>query len=94
MLIPCLRNLLNPQLPSIYFRPESLQFFGQDFPLFEQKINDLNNSQFIASNHLNSSFLVNVKYEKLEVLSKSVKCNLRASFASNLYTDVIYPCNC
>jgi hypothetical protein len=92
--IPYLQNLLNPQIPLIYFRPESHQFFGQDFPLFEQKINDLNNSQFIASNHLNSSFLVNVKYEKLEVLSKSVKCNLRASYASNLYRDVIYPCNC
>jgi len=92
--IPYLHNLLTPQIPLIYFRPESHQFFGQDFPLFEQKINDLNNSQFIASNHLNSSFLVNAKYEKLEVLSKSVKCNLRASFASNLYKDVIYPCNC
>ena len=92
--IPYLQNLLNPQIPFIYFRPESHQFFGQDYPLFEQKIIDLHNVQFIARNHLNSSFLVNVKYDKLEILSEPGRCNSRAARASNLIIDVIYPCNC
>jgi hypothetical protein len=49
------------------------------------------NSNLIADNENNSSFVVNVRYESLEILDNPVPCVMNANFASNWYENVIYP---
>ena len=49
------------------------------------------NANLIADNENNSSFVVNVRYESLEILDNPVPCIMNAYYASNWYENVIYP---
>ena len=89
--IPNLKGLIEPHLNEIYFRQAYQAFFGLDFPLFQQAITNSLGSNIIASNHNNSSFVVNLKYEKIEILKKPIKCGLNAHFAGQWYGRVEYP---
>jgi hypothetical protein len=92
--IQLLQNTLAPQLNQIYFRQESINYFGPHFPIFQEKINKMFDANVIADNHNDLSFLLNVKYEKLEILKNPVLCQINASYAGNWYQNVQYPCNC
>lgn len=89
-----LRQIINLELNQIYFSEESQGFFGADFPTFQRKIQEMYNSKFIANNHNDNSFLVNLKYERIEKLDKPIYCKLNAYYASQWYRDVEYPCIC
>ncbi len=92
--IPNLRQLINPQMNQIYFRQESQAFFGADFPAFQKIIENMYASNFIANNQNNASFLINVRYKKIEILEKPVSCKLNSHFAGNWYINVQYPSTC
>lgn len=89
--IPSLRDLIEQHLNEIYFTQQSQIFFGQDYPLFKKAITHSLGSNIIASNHDNSSFLVNLKYEKIEILKKPIQCGLKANYAGQWYRNVEYP---
>ncbi len=89
--IPSLRDLIEQHLNEIYFTQQSQIFFGQDYPLFQKAITHSLGSNIIASNHDNSSFLVNLKYEKIEILKKPIQCGLKANYAGQWYRNVEYP---
>ena len=89
-----LRPLIEPMLEEVYFRQESQQYFGADFPIFEKKIVEMCASNSIADNHNDNSFLVNVTYDRLEILDKPVYCKLNSHYASQWKISVEYPCNC
>jgi hypothetical protein len=88
--IPYLRSLIQPQINQIYYRQESLDFWGEDFNLFQNAIKNAFNSDIIANNHNTSSFLVNLKYEKLEILTLPITCDLGGNRASQWYINVAY----
>lgn len=88
--IPHLRRLIQPQIKQIYYRQESLDFWGEDFGLFQNAITNAFNSDIIANNHNNSSFLVNLKYEKLKILKPHIPCDLGGNRASQWYINVAY----
>jgi hypothetical protein len=92
--IPTLRAILQPEMANIYLRQESALFFGADYPSFQNTIDNMYNSPFIASNQDNSSFLVNVKYERIDILKKPVYCKPPNHYASQWYINVEYPANC
>jgi hypothetical protein len=74
--ISSLRNQIEPKIDEIYFRQETQQFFGNDFENFVQIINRMKDSSFIASNHNHTPFLVNARYEKIEILKSPIPCEL------------------
>jgi len=85
------REVLTPNFESIYLRQECADFFGDNYPIYEKKIREMLNSNLIAANDDNNSFLVNVKYDKLEYLDKPNAVKMNSHFASNWYLKVIYP---
>lgn len=89
--IPAYVTLLQPQLANIYFRQESIRFFGADFAAFEGIIQNMYQSPIIADNDNNTSFLVNVKYERMEILDNPVYCRPSIHYASQWYINVEYP---
>jgi hypothetical protein len=92
--IPALQAILQPAMVNIYLRQESALFFGADYPTFLNIINNMYNSPFIASNHDNSSFLVNVKYERIDILKNPICCEPPNHKASQWYVNVEYPTDC
>lgn len=89
-----LRRMITPVLEQIYFRLESQDYFGNDYLAFEKKINAMIASNLIADNENDNSFLVNVKYDRLEILDKPVYCKLNSHYASQWKINVEYPSNC
>lgn len=89
-----LRQIINPLLNQIYFSQESQVFFGTDFSLFQRKIREMYDSNVIASNQDNNSFLVNVKYERFEILDKPIYCKTNSRRAAQWIINVEYPCKC
>lgn len=85
------REVLTPNFESIYLRKECADFFGDNYPIYEKKIREMLNSNLIAANDDNNSFLVNVKYDKLEYLDKPKAVIMNSNFAANWYLNVIYP---
>jgi len=89
-----LRQIIKPVLNQIYFSQESHVFFGTDFPTFQSKIQEMYDSKFIASNQDNNSFLVNVKYERIEILDKPIYCKTNSPYAAQWKINIDYPCQC
>jgi len=89
-----LRQIIFPQLNQIYFRQETQTFFGADYNEFQEIINRMCSSNLIADNHENSSFLINVKYKRIDILKKPVQCRINANFASQWFINAEYPSNC
>ena len=79
--IPGLRQIIQPQLEQIYFRIESQLFFGEDSSRFQKKIQQMFASNLIADNQNDNSFLVNVKYERIEILDIPIYCKLNSYYA-------------
>lgn len=92
--IPTLKHILNSLLNEIYFNQETQYFFGVDFPAYQKIINGMYESNLIADNQGNSSFLVNVKYNKFDILKKPIHCRLNSNFASQWFINAEYPSNC
>jgi hypothetical protein len=92
--IPQLRANILPQLNEIYFTPEADGFFDNNYQQYVKQINQMAHSNFIANNEDNNSFLVNSKYESIEILKNPVRCKMRSNFASNLYNTIEYNCPC
>jgi hypothetical protein len=92
--IKSVRPLLVPNLDEIYFRAEVQQYFGNDMGNFNGIIRAMLNSNIIASNQNNKSFLVNVRYEKIEILDKPVCCQNNNQMASQWKKNMIYPSDC
>ncbi len=89
-----LRPLLAPNLDEIYFIEEVQQYFGNDMGNFNEIIQTMLNSNVIASNQNNRSFLVNVKYEKLVILNKPICCQNNSQMASQWKRNMNYPSDC
>ncbi len=89
-----LRQIINPELNQIYFSQESQGFFGADFTTFQRKIQEMYDSNSIADNQNDNSFLVNVKYERIEILDKPIYCKLNSHYAAQWKINVEYPCIC
>jgi len=89
-----LRQLISPRLNEIYFRQETQTFFGADYNEFQEIINRMCSSNLIADNQENSSFLINVKYKRIDILKKPVQCRINANFASQWFINAEYPSNC
>lgn len=85
------REVLTPNFQSIYLRQECADFFRDNYPIYEKRIREMLNSNLIAANDDNNSFLVNVKYDKLEYLDKPKAVVMNSHFAANWYLNVIYP---
>jgi hypothetical protein len=89
--IPEIRRELEPHFNSIYLSEECEIFFGLNYPEYQNHIQNMFNANLIADNENNSSFVVNVRYESLEILDNPVPCVMKSNFASNWYENVIYP---
>ncbi len=89
--IPVIRNVLEPDFNAVYLNQNCQNFFGLDFPEYENCIQNMFAANLIADNQNNSSFVVNVRYDALEVKENPVPCRLNANFASNWSLNVIYP---
>jgi|LauGreDrversion4_2_1035121.scaffolds.fasta_scaffold360237_1 hypothetical protein len=86
-----IRNVLEPDFNAIYLNQNCQDFFGHDFPEYENCIQNMFAANLIADNQNNSSFVVNVRYDALEIQENPVPCILNAHYASNWYQNVIYP---
>ncbi len=89
-----IRNNIAPQLDQIYFTNESQLFFGNNYAEFQSTIQSMLKSDLIANNTNNRSFLVNVEYEKIEILENPIICRCSGSYASNWYRNVDINCTC
>ncbi len=89
-----LRQVLNSRLNEIYFNQNTQNYFGVDFPVYQKIIRGMHASNLIADNHRNSSFLINVKYKRIEILKKPIHCGINSNFASQWFINVEYPSNC
>ena len=89
--IPEIRRVLAPDFNTIYLSPECQDFFGINYAEYQIRIQHMFNANLIADNENNSSFVVNVRYESLEILDNPVPCVMNANFASNWFENVIYP---
>jgi len=92
--IPQLRANILPMLNEIYFTPMANDFFGKNYHQYIKQINQMTHSNFIANNEDNNSFLVNTKYESIEILKNPIECKMRSNFASNWYKKIEYNCSC
>jgi hypothetical protein len=88
--IPNIRQLIEPHYNEIYLREECQVFFSNNYPEFEKRIIEMQNSNLIADNENNNSFLVNVEYESISILEKPTPCRMNSHFASNCYINVKY----
>lgn len=89
-----LRQNIQLQLEQIYFSIESQLFFGEYFPIFQKKIKQMFASQLIADNQNDNSFIVNVKYERIEILDKPIYCKLNSYYAGQWKINADYPIIC
>lgn len=89
-----IRNIIDPQLNQIYFTEEINLYFGDNYPEYQLTIQELLDSNLIANNNNNRSFLVNAQYENIEILEKPIICQCRASYASNWYRRVQHNSYC
>jgi hypothetical protein len=89
-----IRNNITSQFDQIYYTNESQLFFGNNYPEFQSTIQNMLASDFIANNTNNRSFLINVQYEKIEILENPIICRCGGSYASNWYTQVDINCTC
>jgi hypothetical protein len=89
--IPEIRIALQPYFNAVYLSQECENFFGLNYAEYQNHIQNMFNANFIANNENNNSFVVNVRYESLEILDNPVPCVMKSHYASNLYRNVIYP---
>ncbi len=91
--IPNFRKILKPYLNHIYYSKETQNYFGSDFQRFQNIINSMYGSNLISANNNSSSFLVNVSYDKIEILNKPISCKLNSNYAAQWYNNLEYPSN-
>ncbi len=89
-----LRNEIAPHFNDIYLSNNSRSFFGEDFEVFSEIINNMNSSDVIAANHISSPFLVNVRYEKLEILKSPILCEANPGYVNQWKINVLTPGSC
>jgi hypothetical protein len=92
--IPQLRAVILPVINEIYFTPKVYNFFGKDYEQYVKQIRQMSQSNFIANNEDNNSFLVSSMYEYIDILKTPIKCKMRSNFASNWYENIEYNCSC
>lgn len=85
-----LKSILEPNLDELYFNIGTRNFFEEDFYRFQEQINFMFERDVVAANQLNASFLVNVRYEKLSILNKSVSLNVFPGFVGQWKKNVIH----
>lgn len=88
--IPQIQELIENEFDEIYLGKESKELFGNQFDAYENQITRMFNSRTIANNQDRSSFIVNLRYEKLEIIEKPLYCHLNAHYAGNWYNNVIH----
>lgn len=88
------RNWINPMMNEIYLNKKSQDFFGDDFEQFAKIINQMKNSNIIASNHNHSPFLINVRYQEIEILKKGIPCEVNPNNVNQWKINVDSPGNC
>ncbi len=86
-----IRLNLDNDFENIYLRNEVATYFGEDFQNFVKIISEMRDSDLVASNQNNRSFLVNVRYEELVILDKPMGCQNNSQMASQWKTNMIYP---
>ena len=88
------RNWIDPMMNEIYFNKNSQEFFGDDFEQFAKIINQMKDSNVIASNHNHSPFLINVRYQEIEILKKGIPCEVNPNNVNQWKINVDSPGNC
>jgi hypothetical protein len=88
------RNWINPMMNEIYLNKKSQDFFGDDFEQFAKIINQMKDSNVIASNHNHSPFLINVRYQEIEILKKGIPCEVNPNNVNQWKINVDSPGNC
>jgi hypothetical protein len=85
-----IQKLIDNKFDDIYLGKESNELFGNQFDAYEKQITRMYNSRTIANNQDRSSFIVNLRYEQLEILKNPLYCNLRSHYASQWKRNVLF----
>jgi hypothetical protein len=88
--IPSLRALVNPFFDEIYLNRNVQNFFGDDFDNYKKIISRMYLSEIIAANNIHSPFLINVRYERLELLKNPIACRVIPNNVNQWKTNVHY----
>ena len=88
--IPNLRALVNPFFDEIYLNRNVQNFFVDDFDNYKKIISRMYLSEIIAANNIHSPFLINVRYERLELLKNPIACRVIPNNVNQWKTNVNY----
>jgi hypothetical protein len=88
--IPNLRALINPFFNEVYLNSNVQNFFGNDFDNYKKIISRMYLSEIIAANNIHSPFLINVRYERLELLKNPIACRVIPNNVNQWKTNVHY----
>jgi hypothetical protein len=84
-----IRKLLDPHIDEIYFNASAHEFFQNDFSRFQNQIQFMYRQHRIAANQINSSFLVNLRYDELTILEEQITLDVYPGYVGQWKINVI-----